>query len=269
MKKTLIASLFSACIPLAWGTPAHAKGGGFDLDCAPATVLVGADSGQDVLGASVSRHSHQGQDVWRIEYRMRDGTTHERSDQYEMFIADAGFFPKGVRHWQGRRKDDASFVMAGAVSFVNDASGPYATYDATYTERLWKGNQLVMQSTAVCHWLEAQPSTIPAGPEGVPDTQWYVAHQGSEICIPLDDISDLGERLHSHSGNMHTPQQMKEMFTRLGAQAEEVTLPFGLNSVGMVGIRVVWPTQLNSSPTFIGLFDNEAVCRRTMAAPRP
>jgi hypothetical protein len=51
--------------------------------------------------------------------------------------------------------------------------------------------------------LVATPAMAPVPAE---EGRWYIAHDGNEPCVPLDDIDiDSGRRLYYGAGDLHTP----------------------------------------------------------------
>jgi len=98
---------------------------------------------------------------------------------------------------------------------------------------------------------------------GYARADWFVAHMGQKICVPLDDIGANGERLYYHAGNMHTPEDFVRLFESLGSRVE--VDPDHANTKDVFEFRVV----THSMDTRILLVDNEMVCKNVMSRMHP
>jgi hypothetical protein len=93
---------------------------------------------------------------------------------------------------------------------------------------------------------------------------WYMAHVGQEICVPVDDLSveTPGQRLYYHGGDLHTPEDVKRFFAAMGARIEDQSYSDQAN--GYVAFDVV----TNKRFTIV-LMNDEAACRSVMSRMRP
>lgn len=55
------------------------------------------------------------------------------------------------------------------------------------------------------------------------EDRWYVAHYGSETCVPLDDVDpDSGQRLYYGTGDLHTPADLRSWFKSMGGSVGDI-----------------------------------------------
>jgi hypothetical protein len=98
-------------------------------------------------------------------------------------------------------------------------------------------------------------SFIPAHAE-----QWFAGHFGQETCVPIDEVDFVNmARLHYHSGNVHTPEQLEAALRGAGAQVEV------MKGERQMGFRIKAP----GLDTFIVVFNDEALCQAMMAQRKP
>jgi hypothetical protein len=92
---------------------------------------------------------------------------------------------------------------------------------------------------------------------------WFFAHSGQETCVPIDDIdSATGQRLYYHTGDMHSPREVEQMFVRLGNRIEEQPAP-------IPDVTFAFKATGYGRSTFIVLFKDEAVCKAAMSKLHP
>lgn len=94
-------------------------------------------------------------------------------------------------------------------------------------------------------------ATLPARAE----QRWYIAHLGSEACVPLDGIGPNLERLHYGAGTMRTPAD----YARLMSRAGQVTI-----SESQPGMVVLTFTRPGGEPMLLPVFQSEPMCTAIM-----
>jgi hypothetical protein len=88
---------------------------------------------------------------------------------------------------------------------------------------------------------------------------WYFAHFGQETCVPIDDVEIHNlKRLYYHTGDMHTPQQVKQAWESIGIRLVDrpTSIPGAVSFDSQDG-------------TVLMLFNDESLCKHLMSQLPP